>query len=46
MTEENDTKGQNNSERRQKDRRKVSVPVDDDRRKTQRRTDKNRRQKP
>ena len=52
MAEENDTKCGDSSEPRQyvrrsgKDRRKISLPVDNGRRKSRRRTGKNRRQKP
>ena len=52
MAEQNDTKcGDGSPQRREqrrngKDRRKISLPIDNDRRKSHRRTDKNRRQKP
>ena len=52
MNKENDTKCGDSSEQRKyqrrsgEDRRKTSLPVDNDRRKGQRRTDKKRRQKP
>lgn len=51
MTEQNDTKCEEDSKQREyqrrsgEDRRKISLPVDNDRRKDQRRAGKDRRQK-
>jgi len=52
MTEQNDTKRREGSEQRQherrrdKNRREITLPVDNDHRKGHRRTGKDRRQKP